>query len=148
MMSNDQDSILIQVFLITACRYCSLELYWCVHWTKLLPISCLPFLMLMDLIIEDSFMFFHMTHWNSCRTLSCRMVYHQYEFFHVRVYTILTAERFFIGTNSFMCLQMLWLTELLCTLWAAEWFLASVNSFISLLVIVIAEVIFTLWAAE
>ena len=33
MMNNDQDCILIHyVSLITACRYCSLELHWCITW--------------------------------------------------------------------------------------------------------------------
>ena len=81
----------------------------------------------------------YMTHRNSCHTLSCWMVYLQYEFFHgpskhcyLRVYTIWTAERFFISMNYFMCLQMLWLAELLFTLWAAEWFFISINYFMSL----------------
>ena len=52
------------------------------------------------------------THRNACHTLSYWMVYLQYEFFHgpskhcyLRVYTIWTAERFFISMNSLMCLR-------------------------------------------
>ena len=50
--------------------------------------------------------------------------------------------------NTFMCLQMLWLTELLFTLLAAEWFLASVDSFMYLYLADWNECLATFWATD
>ena len=47
-----------------------------------------------------------------------------------------------------MCLQMLWLTELLFTLRTAEWFLISMKSFMGLQITWWTEFLLTLWTAE
>ena len=63
-------------------------------------------------------------------------------------FTLWAAEWFFISMNTFMCLQMLWLTELLFTLLAAEWFLASVDSFMYLYLADWNECLATFWATD
>ena len=64
------------------------------------------------------------------------------------LFTLWAAEWFFISMNTFMCLQMLWLTELLFTLLAAEWFLASVDSFMYLYLADWNECLATFWATD
>ena len=65
------------------------------------------------------------------------MVFHRYEFFHMSSNAVIDWASFhtlsgwivFISMNSSMCLQIVWTTELLFTLWAAECFFISMNSF-------------------
>ena len=75
---------------------------------------------------------------------------------------IVWAEWFFISMNYSMCLQIVWTTELLFTVWAAEWFLISMNSIMRLQMLWLTEhhehfmffqttwlteILVTLWAA-
>ena len=88
-------------------------------------LSIILYIMFMDLIIVDCFVCFFQTTWPTEILL-----------------TLLAA--FFISMNSFMYLQMLWLTELLVTFWAAEWFFISMNCFRCLQMLWLTELLFTL----
>ena len=215
----------------------------------LLQISCLPFLMLMDLIIVDSFMFFQTTRltkflvtlwaaeWfifsmNSFMSLPSTAIWEFTQFEQLKgfssvwilscvfkccdwlnffshfeqlnsfssVFQALLSENLFshfeqlngfssvwilscvfkrcdglnlfshfeqlngfISMHSSMCLQIVWTTALLFTLWAAEWFFISMNSFMCLQMLWLTErhehfmffqttwlteILVTLWAAE
>ena len=93
----------------------------------------------------------------SLHTLSSWIVFYQYEFISC-LFQALLSENFFSHfeqLNGFSsvwilscCLQMLWLAELLFTLWAAEWFFIRMNSSMCLQIVWTAELLFTLWAAE
>ena len=97
-----------------------------------------------------------LTDWIPCHTLSSWMAYHQCGFFNASqtawcrafVVTLWAAEWFFIGVDSFVCLQCSWLFTFVITPFAAKGFFISVDSFMSLQNICQSEHLVTLWAAD